>query len=140
MDVAMTSRTAEAEDAEAISALTREAHAEWVPVVGREQVPMKVDYADAVRRHRFDLLFASGTLAALIETTPQGEALLIENLAVRPAFQGRGYGVRLLALAETLAEAAGLAGTRLYTNKRFAENVRLYTSLAHSFLAYPVPT
>jgi ribosomal protein S18 acetylase RimI-like enzyme len=118
-------------DAAAIGALTREAYAKWVPVAGREPLPMTVDYAQAVEAHRFDLLEADGALAALIETTPEGDELLIVNVAVRPGFQGRGFGVRLLKHAEALAAEQGLKGTRLYTNKLFAENIRLYERLGY---------
>ena len=131
MSGVVTLRTAGASDADAIRDLTREAYARWVDLLGREPLPMTVDYTQALLRHRFDLLYADGVLAALIETTPQGEDLLIENVAVRPSFQGRGYGVRLVTLAEDMAARAGLAGTRLYTNQRFAENIRLYASLGY---------
>ncbi len=118
-------------DVEAITALTRSAYAKWVAVIGREPLPMTVDYADAVSRHRFDLVEVGGDLAALIETTPDGDQLLIVNVAVAPAFQGRGLGVRLLTWAEDLAQASGLKGTRLYTNARFTENLRLYAALGY---------
>lgn len=131
MDETGSLRIADAADAEAIGALTREAYGKWVKVIGREPLPMTVDYSQAVRTHRFDLLHADGALAALIETTPQDDELLIVNVAVRPAFQGRGFGVRLLKLAEDLAAASGLKGTRLYTNKLFAENLRLYAALGY---------
>jgi ribosomal protein S18 acetylase RimI-like enzyme len=119
-------------DAEAIGALTREAYARWVPLIGREPAPMTVDYTEAVAKHRFDLLFAGDELAGLIETLPQADELLVENVAVRPTFQKRGYGVRLLKLAEELALQAELKGVRLYTNKRFEQNVRLYASLGYA--------
>ena len=45
--------------------------------IGREPKPMTADYAEAVRKHRFDLLYSQGTLAALIETNPQSDHLLI---------------------------------------------------------------
>ena len=131
MTTAPALRIATAADAEAISALTREAYAKWVDLIGREPLPMTVDYAEALTRHRFDLLSSDGELAALIETLAEEHALLIVNVAVRPGFQGRGYGVRLLKLAEALAREAGLNRTRLYTNQRFAENLRLYASLGY---------
>jgi len=127
-------------DAEAIRALTREAYAKWVPVAGREPLPMQVDYEDAVRRHRFDLACLGEVLAALIETVPEGDELLIVNVAVRPAFQKRGLGVRLLKHAERLAAEAGLSGTRLYTNKLFAENIALYESLGYAIESEEVQT
>lgn len=131
MDETLTQRIAGPADAAAIGALTNEAYAKWVPVAGRKPLPMEVDYDEAVKAHRFDLLEQAGTLAALIETTPDGDRLLIVNVAVKPAFQGRGLGVRLLRHAEVLAAQAGLGGTRLYTNRLFVENVRLYQALGY---------
>jgi len=53
---AVTLRTADEADVDAIRTLTREAYAKWVPVIGREPLPMRVDYAAAIKEHRFDLL------------------------------------------------------------------------------------
>jgi ribosomal protein S18 acetylase RimI-like enzyme len=127
----ITQRRAGPDDAAAIAALTLEAYAKWVPVAGRRPLPMDVDYDAAVLAHRFDLIEAQGELAALIETTPDGDQLLIVNVAVKPAFQGRGLGVRLMHHAEALAAQAGLSGTRLYTNKLFTANVSLYAALGY---------
>ena len=128
----LTLRLATPADAPAIRELTRAAYAKWIPVIGREPLPMTVDYDRAIRDHRFDLLFAGERLAALVETVDQGDAWLIENLAVHPDFQGRGYGKRMLAHAETeAAESSNIVEMRLYTNKLFAENIRFY--LAHSY-------
>jgi GNAT superfamily N-acetyltransferase len=124
-------RRATAEDAPAVRELTRAAYAKWVPVIGREPKPMTADYAEAVRRHRIDLLHADGELAALVETVPRADHLLVENVAVAPAFQGRGFGRDLLAHVERLAASLGYGEVRLYTNQRFAENVRLYLRLGY---------
>jgi ribosomal protein S18 acetylase RimI-like enzyme len=118
-------------DAAAIRALTRAAYAKWVPVIGREPTPMRADYEAAVTQHRFDLLYVDGTLAALIETIAKDDHLLIENVAVTPAFQKRGLGRRLMAHAEAVAAQAGYGMLRLYTNKQFAENVALYRRLGY---------
>ncbi|HEX4767937.1 MAG TPA: GNAT family N-acetyltransferase [Lichenihabitans sp.] len=116
-------------DAPAIRALTREAYAKWVPLIGREPKPMMADYVAALREHRFDLLYRGDRLAALIETIRKSDHLLIENVAVLPALQGRGLGRRHMAHAEELAVTAGLNQIRLYTNARFTDNVRLYERL-----------
>lgn len=118
-------------DAPAVRALTREAYAKWIAVIGREPLPMQVDYDEAVLKHRFDLLYEDDTLAALIETSAEPDHLLIVNVAVAPAFQGRGLGRRLLAHAEQLALNAGFAEIRLYTNKLFVGNIRLYLGLGY---------
>jgi ribosomal protein S18 acetylase RimI-like enzyme len=125
-------RQAVAEDAAAIRTLTRAAYAKWVPVIGREPMPMVADYDAAVAAHRFDLLYVDGVLAALIETIAKDDHLLIENVAVAPAFQKRGLGRKLMAHAETVAAAMGYGMLRLYTNKSFAENVTLYQRLGYA--------
>ncbi|MBX9702357.1 MAG: GNAT family N-acetyltransferase [Acetobacteraceae bacterium] len=119
-------RSATPADAAAIRAVTRAAYARWVPLIGREPKPMTADYAAAVRDHRIDLVEADGVLVALIETIPAPDHLLIENIAVAPAWQGRGLGRRLLAHAETVAASLGVTEMRLYTNQRFAANIALY--------------
>jgi ribosomal protein S18 acetylase RimI-like enzyme len=50
----------------------------------------------------------------------------LENLAVRPSWQGRGVGSRLLALTEDEARRQGLAEIRLYTNEAMTENIAYY--------------
>jgi ribosomal protein S18 acetylase RimI-like enzyme len=124
-------RRAAAEDAAAVRALTRAAYAKWVPLIGREPKPMQADYERAVREHRIDLALLADELAGLIETIEQPDHLLIENVAVAPAFQGKGIGRRLMAHAEQLAVELGRTELRLYTNARFAENVALYRRLGY---------
>lgn len=127
-----TMRRGTVDDVAAIKALTRSAYAKWVPLIGREPLPMRADYSDAIAKHRFDLLFIGSGLAALIETEPRQDDLFIENVAVAPNFQGRGFGRKLIAHAEHFAAQAGLAYVRLYTNSRFEENLRLYASLGYA--------
>jgi ribosomal protein S18 acetylase RimI-like enzyme len=124
-------RQAVAADAAAVRALTREAYAKWVAVTGREPLPMRVDYDEAVLKHRFDLLCEDGVLVALIETAREPDHLLIVNVAVSPACQKQGLGRRLLSHAEGLAIEAGYREIRLYTNSLMAENVALYRRLGY---------
>lgn len=113
-------------DAAAVRDLTREAYAKWVPLIGREPKPMVADYEHAVRHHLIDLLYLDGAPAGLIEVIPESDHVLIENLAVVPALQGRGLGQHLLAHAEALAASLGHDEIRLYTNQRFEANVTFY--------------
>src|SRR5262245_43393767 len=90
-------RRAAEPDAPAILALTRAAYAKWVPVIGREPLPMNADYSDILRKDRVDLIYVGPVLAALMHTTRKPDHLEIYNVAVAPGFQGRGLGRRLLA-------------------------------------------
>ncbi len=122
-------RRADPPDADAVRSLVREAYAQWIPVIGREPLPMKADYEKAVRRHEIDLLYADESLIALIEVFLTDDHLFIENIAVSPKHQGKGLGHHLLNLAETKAKGAGMGEMRLLTNQAFATNVRLYQSV-----------
>jgi ribosomal protein S18 acetylase RimI-like enzyme len=113
-------------DAEAVKALTRAAYARWCAVIGREPLPMSADQERAIREHRVDLAFIGEALAGLVEMVARHHDLLIESLAVDPAWQGRGLGERLLRHAETVAAELGLGAVRLYTNALFASNVAFY--------------
>jgi ribosomal protein S18 acetylase RimI-like enzyme len=69
---------------------------------------------------------------ALIETVNAADHLLIENVAVSPAFQRHGYGRLLLKHAERLAASPGLPELELYTNKQFAANIEIYRRLGYA--------
>ena len=125
-------RLATIDDVDAIRALTREAYSKWVPVIGFEPLPMGADYDKAVRTHRIDLMHLDGQLVALIEMSPEADTLLIVNVAVSPTMHGRGLGQRLLAHADRVAASLGRNRIRLYTNKLFAENIRLYRKLGYA--------
>jgi ribosomal protein S18 acetylase RimI-like enzyme len=120
------------DDADAIRDLTREAYAAWVPLLGREPLPMTADYDAAVRQHRFDLAHRGDQLVGLIETRAEPDYLLVVNVAVAPAQQSAGLGRRLLAHAEALARERGLTTLRLYTNARFERNIAIYRRIGYA--------
>jgi ribosomal protein S18 acetylase RimI-like enzyme len=118
-------------DAAAVRDLTRSAYAKWVPLLGREPLPMTADYDVAVRDHIVDMLHLDGKLAALIEMHPEADHLLVVNVAVSPTCQGHGYGRALLVHAEGLARSLGLEELRLYTSVHLTANVKLYERVGY---------
>ena len=119
-------------DAAAIRALTRVAYAKWVPLIGREPLPMTADYDRAVVAHMIDLLEVDSNVVALVETIAADNHLLIENLAVHPDQQGKGLGDHLLGHACRLARGLGYGEIRLYTNAAFAANLAFYAKRGFS--------
>ena len=119
------------EDVDLIRDFTRAAYAKWIPLIGREPLPMAADYETALRQHRFDLLYKTNALAALIETIARSDHLHIQNLCVSPKFQRLGLGSQLLNYAQDMAVGENLPALRLDTNKFFTGNVDLY--LRHGF-------
>jgi ribosomal protein S18 acetylase RimI-like enzyme len=123
---AFTLRFGVPQDARLIREFVRATYAKWVPVMGREPMPMTADYDLALQKHRFVLAMTGDTLAGLIETVREADHLWVENIAVRSDLQGRGLGQRLLGLAEAQAREAGLPQVRLLTNAALVSNIRFY--------------
>ncbi|MER9355599.1 GNAT family N-acetyltransferase [Mesorhizobium sp. M0514] len=119
-------RPAQPADAAAIRDIVRAAYAKWVPLIGREPLPMRADYDKAVAEHPFDLAIENGRIVGMIETILTDDHLWIENVCVAPQAQGRGIGRLLLERAEQKALEASCFELRLLTNGAFMANVLLY--------------
>lgn len=124
-------------DVDRIERLVHAAYSMYVERIGKPPAPMEADYAAAVAAGHVVLAVASGgddavdgadagELAGVLVTIPESDHLLIENVAVDPAWQGAGIGAKLLARAEEQAREAGLTELRLYTNAKMTENLDYY--------------
>lgn len=122
-----TLRRATADDADTIRDLVASAYGKYVPLIGRMPMPMLVDYAVAVLEHEVWVLDGGGHLAGVIELVPHDDHFWVENVAIAPDQQGRGFGRRLLAHAEDEARRLRLPAVGLLTNERYVENIAMYT-------------
>lgn len=127
----LTIRQADANDEDDIRSLTRGAYAEWVPIIDREPLPMSADYKKALEENRFDLLYVNGELAGILETMTKTDHLWIGNIAVSPAFQGKGFGQALLSHADKLAASLGYSEVKLFTNKQFLRSLTFYQKFGY---------
>jgi GNAT superfamily N-acetyltransferase len=125
-------RPAVLEDAARIRDLTRAAYAKWIASIGREPLPMQADCQRAVTEHTIDLLIGGGAVVGLIETVLRPDHLWIENIAVAPEQQGKGFGRVLLDHAESRALRSGRTAIRLLTNQAFAANLALHARRGYS--------
>ena len=62
---------------------------------------------------------------------PAVDHMLINSVAVDPSEQGKGYGRRLMDLAESETRRLELPEIRLYTNERFTKNRAIYRRLGY---------
>ena len=125
-------RPAVAADAEPATACVRAAYAPYVERIGREPAPMAADQAALIARGRVWVADEPGAgVVGVLVLVPRREALLLESVAVLPAFQGRGIGRLLIAFAEEHARRLDLSAVELYTNERMTENLRLYPALGY---------
>lgn len=124
-------RPARAADVDDIRACVRAAYHKYVHRMGTEPGPMLADFEAQVAAGQVTVLEATGHLRGLIVMFPAADHLFVENVAVAPDAQGRGYGRRLLRCAEREARRLGLGEIRLYTEERMTENLILYPAIGY---------
>ncbi len=125
----MSLRPATPADAPAVTALIRAAYEVFTPRLGREPPPMADDYAAVIVSGAVQVWEEAGEILGLIVLRAADDAVLIENLAVSPAAQGRGLGRKLIAAAEAEAVAQGVSRLYLFTHTAMQETVAFYHRL-----------
>ncbi len=125
----MNIRRAHPEDVEAVRQIVQAAYGHYVARLGKPPGPMLDDYRQRVADAQAWVLEDEGGPAGVLILEDGDGGLLLDNLAVSPAAQGRGYGRALIAFAEQEARRRGHAAIRLYTNALMTENLALYGRL-----------
>jgi ribosomal protein S18 acetylase RimI-like enzyme len=120
-----------AADLEAVVTLTEAAYRPYTEMLGAPPLPVTTDYAPRIAAGEVWLLREPFGLAGLLVLELQADHGMIYSVAVAPAFQGQGHGVRLLRHAERLVLDAGHGEIRLYTNSRMERNIALYQSFGY---------
>lgn len=116
-------------DLAAIERLTEAAFRPYTELLGAPPLPVTEDYRPRVERSEVWVLDGDGGPAGLIVLETHPDHLMVFSIAVAPASQGQGLGVRLMAFADQTAAKAGVREVRLYTNARMERNIALYRSL-----------
>jgi ribosomal protein S18 acetylase RimI-like enzyme len=124
-------RAATGDDAPQIARIVELAYAHYLPRIGQPPGPMLDDYERRVAEGAVWVIEQGHNLTGLIVLISQPDHLLLDNVAVAPAYQGHGLGRRLLAFAESLARERGYHEIRLYTHQLMRENQRLYARLGY---------
>ena len=114
---------------ESIRELVVRAYSRWVPRIGLRPAPMDADYAALVDEGDVFVLAGPDVVGVLVLRPTEGDALMVENVAVDPERQGEGLGPSLLEFAEAQARGRQLAELRLYTHELMTENIALYERL-----------
>jgi ribosomal protein S18 acetylase RimI-like enzyme len=122
-------RPAAAADRAAVEAIVRAAYAVYISRLGKPPGPMLDDYAGLIAAGAVSVIDEHDGIAALIVLIPKPDYLLLDNIAVRPDRQGRGFGRTLIEFAEREATRRGYRELRLYTHQTMVENIALYTRL-----------
>jgi GNAT superfamily N-acetyltransferase len=122
-------RFAGQDDRAAVERIVQDAYSVYVPVIGSKPRPMLDDYRQLIGEGFVHVLEIDGTIAGLIVLIPEADGLLLDNVAIRPADQHKGYGRALIAFAEDQARMAGYNAIKLLTNEAMARNLAIYRRL-----------
>lgn len=134
-----TARRATAADLPAIVRITHEAYAPYIPLLGREPLPMRLDHAPLVAAGGVWIVARDGAEVGLAALEHYPDHLLIFSLALPPSAQGGGTGRWMLRFAEEQARAAGLPEVRLYTNARMTRNIGIYEAAGYQEVGRRAP-
>jgi ribosomal protein S18 acetylase RimI-like enzyme len=119
-------RPAAAGDVAAITQIVDDAYRHYIPRMGRTPAPMLDNYAARVAEGVVWVIEAGSTVRGVSVLLTEPDHLLLENIAVDPAYHGTGLGRQLLLFAEAEAMRQGYRELRLYTHETMIENQRLY--------------
>lgn len=122
-------RPATSEDRPDIEEIARDAYRVYVPRIGREPAPMNDDYGPLISAGQVFVAEEGGGVVGILVLKDEPGALLLDNVAVRPEAQGRGFGRELIFFAQKEARRRGHPAIRLYTNQAMTENVAFYERL-----------
>ena len=90
---------------------------------------MLADYAALIDEGVVYVLTDGLAIAGVLVMKPVDDAMLLENVAVSPSYQGLGLGRELMRFVEEAAYDSVLHKVNLYTNELMTENVAFYQRL-----------
>lgn len=130
---ALIPRLATVQDIGAIERCAQQAYHPYVSRIGQPPVPMVADFRSRVECNEVYVLEDDeDRLCGFVIFSQADGHVLLENIAVAPSSQGKGYGRNLIAFVERQARHSGSAAVRLYTNIHMHENLALYPALGYA--------
>jgi ribosomal protein S18 acetylase RimI-like enzyme len=122
-------RSARPDEADTVRDVVHAAYRHYIARMGKPPGPMLDDYAARIADGQTWVLQDAGTIVGVLVLEETAGAFLLDNIAVSPEGQGKGYGRALIEFAEVEARRRGFAEIRLYTHEKMTENIALYTRI-----------
>lgn len=119
-------RPAQSHEAAAVRDVVHAAYAHYIDRIGKPPGPMQDDYARRIADRQAWVLEETGKIVGILVLEATESGLLLDNIAVVPECQGRGYGGVLMRFAEAEARRRGYDDIHLYTHVLMTENIALY--------------
>lgn len=118
-------------DAMGILACVTAAYSHYIERMGKSPGPMLDDYEQVIARQHVSVI-KDPEVVGVVVLVEQADGILLDNIAVDPAQQGRGIGRKLMAFAEAEAQRLGYAQLELYTHELMTENIVMYEKMGYA--------
>jgi N-acetylglutamate synthase-like GNAT family acetyltransferase len=105
-------RLATPADQEVVEALVRAAYSVYIDRIGKEPGPMLDDYNALIQQGHVYAFDENDGINGLVVLVPEARTMLLDNVAVSPEAQGKGFGRQVIAFAEEAAHRQGLEAIR----------------------------
>jgi len=121
------------DDLDRIREIVCKAYSPYVERIGKRPAPMDDDYLEKISEKSLHVLLINDEIVGLIIIYFVDDTLFLENVAVDPAYQGKGFGSKLMRFAESQAIKEKIASIDLYTNELMTENLEIYAKMGYIF-------
>jgi ribosomal protein S18 acetylase RimI-like enzyme len=122
-------RPAVLSDLKIVKEIVHESYRKYVERIGKPPGPMLDDYQKIINEKLVYVLEIEGEVQAVLVLEPRDSYMLLDNIAVHPSSQSRGFGKILMKFAEDTAVDLGYDEIQLYTHETMVENIGIYTHL-----------
>lgn len=119
-------RRAQPDEADAVRDVVSAAYSHYIPRIGKPPGPMLDDYPQRIADKQVWVLEEAGRIAGILVLEEAPAGFLLDNIAVVPDGQGKGFGRALMEFAEAEARRRGFGAINLYTHALMHENIALY--------------
>ena len=124
-------RLAQPHEADVVRDVVHAAYAHYIDRIGKAPGPMQDDYARRIADQQAWVLEDTGDIVGILVLEATMARLLLDNIAVLPQCQGKGYGRALMQFAEAEASRLGYKDICLYTHVLMTENIALYRRVGY---------
>jgi glutathione S-transferase len=124
-------RLALPQDAADVRDVVHTAYAHYIDRIGKPPGPMQDDYARRITDQQAWVLEDVSNIVGVLVLEATEAGLLLDNIAVLPQCQGKGYGRALMQFAEAEASRRGYRDIYLYTHLLMTENIALYQRVGY---------
>jgi GNAT superfamily N-acetyltransferase len=129
-------RQARPEDGERLAEIARQAYGKYRGMLVEPPAPILLDYELVAADGSTWVADCGDDSLGMVTVEPDEPDLILRNLAVIPAWQGRGIGSMLTAWVEDLARSTGMRGVRLWTRCEMWDNIAFYERLQYVVTHY----